>query len=231
MRVSSRQSTRSARARISRGLRGVLALAVLLAVVAVPAPGSVASAKPKLSVTVSQTTGLINQVVQVSWSGFPKKGGIFIYQCKADPKSFDDCYHVPAGANESSGNGYTDPAAQGSGSAAFEVRPAAQLPDLGCGPTVDCSLLVGSITSPWPTDGGTPPRSVLVPLTFGNTPSDCPQLANLDVRTEGEAAAGNAMYLWKVLRCTGPTRCRSTTRRPARSARSRICCTGSSTSR
>ena len=77
--------------------------------VTVPAPG----AGPGASVTVSKTTGLVNQTVLVSWQGFRPSSDsrlanagdsldvnterpVRVYQCRtADPQSSSDCYGSP----------------------------------------------------------------------------------------------------------------------------------------
>ena len=97
--------------------------------------------------TVSPGDDLRNEVVRVTWSGFRPTFpdgtyGVQIYQCKANPTRLADCNVADAFPAAAEGNkliGFTSE--DGTGSIDFEVRPAAQLPELGCSKANPCSLL------------------------------------------------------------------------------------------
>lgn len=170
-------------------------------------PG-VAHADAGRAVTLSQATDLINQVVTVSWSGFRPtlSNGNFntiILQCKVNPTSLADCYTANPYPDPADGNrvlGITD--SSGSGSVSFEVRPAANLPQLNCSRTNPCSIMV------YENDGvdfgsGLPSTATFAQLDFAPSIADCPPVTNFDVRLDGSASAAQLFYRWAAGKCVG----------------------------
>jgi ABC-type phosphate transport system substrate-binding protein len=183
----------------------VLAIVAASATASVVAPSAGAAAR---TLTVTPATGLINQAVQVSWTGFNPTtdtglNQVIILQCKANPTSLADCYTqapFPSSANGNEiVNGVTH--ANHTGTARFEIRPTAQLPDLGCDQSHPCSVLAyeNQVVAP----GKLPSLSATAPITFARSQADCPDPTNLDVRTEGEASGNPLLYNWAAQRCTG----------------------------
>jgi hypothetical protein len=120
--------------------------------------------KTASTVTVSQTTSLVNQTIQVSWTGFTPSGTggspvytasgidypVMIAQCRGtDPKIPDDCYDAtnggsPAtfGADGPGNTSYAITEPNGTGTADILLFTSVQNQWLGCGPTTACSLVV-----------------------------------------------------------------------------------------
>jgi ABC-type phosphate transport system substrate-binding protein len=211
-----------------RVLAVVLAVASLLSIVysvpvtasgPVPAAMESAAAAARDSSTGTGTDGragaaspgteLVNEVVTVSWSGFTptlSNGlfGVILLQCSAAPTSFADCF--TAGAFPQVTNGtvvQAITAADGTGSARIEVRPAAYLPSLACSNTKPCSILVYENDGvPVPT-GGLPARHAIVPLSFARSQADCPPVFDFDVRVDGSATSAELFYRWASDLCQG----------------------------
>jgi hypothetical protein len=203
----------TARGKRSRA-RVIAAMVVALASVTVVAHARAARAAGTPQVTVTPNSGLQDQVVQLSWSGFAPTDTIAgtdtvsVYQCKGDPKTLDDCYvdkRPSAGGTDVNGTG--DDGAQtnpdGTGSDQIEVRPASYLPVLDCTAAAPCSIVVfvndGSIPAP----GHLPNNAIVVPISFAKSPSDCPRVPAPDVTTEGSASTSHALYTWSAQMCTG----------------------------
>jgi ABC-type phosphate transport system substrate-binding protein len=192
-----------------RLLLASLVLAVATATTFVVVPRS--DAAPPHTLTVTPPTGLVNQVVQVRWSGFNPTtvagASVTLYQCKAAPASLADCYTVirpPAGGDpEGSGfeNGVTN--ADGTGSASLEVRPALDLPVLGCTATHACSIVAFENDGQPIPPNGLPATAVTAPLQFAPSPTDCPHVGTPDVTTLGEESAQAALYSWSAQVCNG----------------------------
>jgi hypothetical protein len=120
--------------------------------------------KTASTVTVSQTTNLVNQTIQVNWTGFTPSGTggspvynssgtdypVMIAQCRgADPKIPDDCYDAtnggsPAtfGADGPGNTSYAITEPNGTGSAEILLFTSVQNQWLNCGPSVPCSLVI-----------------------------------------------------------------------------------------
>ena len=84
-------------------------------------------------------SSLTDQAVTVSWSGFTPTTPeglhqVIIVQCTEDPSSLADCFTEAPFPSSADGNQVVNGVtrADGTGSVRFEVRPAAQLPSLGC---------------------------------------------------------------------------------------------------
>jgi ABC-type phosphate transport system substrate-binding protein len=203
--------TRSIRSRVARPRAVAAPLFAVLALVAASATTAVIASSAGAAtrtLTVTPATGLINQAVQVSWTGFNPTtdtglNQVIILQCKAHPTSLADCYTqapFPSSANGNEiVNGVTH--ADHTGTARFEIRPTAQLPDLGCDQSHPCSVLAyeNQVVAP----GKLPSLSATAPITFAHSQADCPDPTNLDVRTEGEASGNPLLYNWAAQRCTG----------------------------
>jgi ABC-type phosphate transport system substrate-binding protein len=203
--------TRTNQALPSRALRAVAALlGVTMLVsgvalfVATPVRAQVAR-----QLSVEPSTGLVNEVVRVSWQGFTPTAqsgdhSVIVMQCSANPTSLDDCFRgepfpaIPEGTILIGKTG-TD----GTGSVLFEVRPAANLPALDCSAQAPCSILAfENFGQPVPPDG-LPETSVTAPLTFARSRADCPEITGFDVRADGEASAASVFYGWAAQRCQG----------------------------
>ncbi|HEY1737068.1 MAG TPA: hypothetical protein VGI86_00070 [Acidimicrobiia bacterium] len=163
-----------------------------------------------LTAQVDPATGIVNQVVQVSWAGFQPTDqlgnyDVLVYQCVANPKTLTDCFTAPPYPNAAGGNSVVNAVtgADGTGNTFFEVRNSSVLPQLNCSSTSSCSLLV------WENDGTPPPSdalpatSVVVPIAFARSSNDCPVPNGFDVRAEGEASGSNLFYNWIGQLCQG----------------------------
>ena len=117
--------------------------------------------KTASTVTVSQVKGLVNQMVQVSWTGFTPSSKlayentqtdypVMLAECKGtNPKSPDDCYDATNGGEPAAfgkygpGNtSYATTTAQGTGKADILLFTNVQNQFLGCNATTPCSLVV-----------------------------------------------------------------------------------------
>jgi ABC-type phosphate transport system substrate-binding protein len=167
------------------------------------------SAAARRSVNVSPAADLANEVVRVRWSGFtPTEAdgdfAVVVMQCPARPAALEDCFAAEPYPQIQEGTrilGRTD--ADGTGAALFEVRPAANLPQLDCSQTKPCSLVVYENDGVPVPPGSLPPSAVVAPLRFAKSQSDCPPVAGFDLRAEGEASAAPLFYSWAAQRCSG----------------------------
>lgn len=183
-----------------------------------PDPGSAVRAAGRDASTVSDgarsatvTPGVLltNEVVTVSWSGFPPTlrdgtNGVIVMQCSAAPTSLADCYTAeafPSVLNGTRADGVTG--ADGTGSTQVEVRPAANLPELACSTTTPCSLLVYVNDGQAFPDDGLPAVHLAVPLTFAPSQADCPPVTDFDVRIDGSATSAALFYSWAGELCLG----------------------------
>lgn len=117
--------------------------------------------KTASTVTVSQTKNLVNQMIQVSWTGFTPSGQIaydntatdypvMIAECKGlNPKTPDDCYDATNGGTPASfgkygpGNAsYGTTTADGTGKADILLFTDVQNQFLACDQHTPCSLVV-----------------------------------------------------------------------------------------
>jgi ABC-type phosphate transport system substrate-binding protein len=176
-----------------------------------PAPRSpvTASGTGGRSATVSPGVELSNEVVNVSWSGFRPTTQqnvytVIVMQCKANPVSLDDCFSAEPFPNLTNGNRLLDfTAADGTGSAQFEVRPASNLPQLACSATNPCSILVYENDALPIQAGGLPSARVVIPISFALSQADCPDITDFDVRADGSATSASLFYSWAARICQG----------------------------
>lgn len=195
------------RKRFARVLATIVGVAMLMAAtglaIAPPATSQVGR-----TATVSPDGGLANDVVTVRWEGFRPTTGLGLYsvivlQCRANPTSLDDCFtdapfpQLGEGSRQLASTG-----PDGRGSTPFEVRPAANLPSLGCSETNPCSILVFENDGVPPPDGALHPTSVVVPIAFARSQADCPPVRDFDVRIDGAASAAPMFYRWAAQLCT-----------------------------
>jgi len=195
------------RNRFTRVLAMTAGAAMLLAatglVIAPPATSQVGR-----TATASPDGELANDVVTVSWEGFRPTTGLGLYsvvvlQCRANPTSVNDCFTAAPFPQLGEGSrklATTGP--DGRGSTPFEVRPAANLPSLGCSETNPCSILVFENDGVPPPDGALHPTSVVVPISFARSQADCPPVRDFDVRVDGAASAAPMFYRWAAQLCT-----------------------------
>jgi ABC-type phosphate transport system substrate-binding protein len=159
--------------------------------------------------SASPGTELVNEVVTVSWSGFTPTQtnglfGVILLQCSAAPTSFADCFTAEAFPQVTNGTVVqATTAADGTGSARIEVRPAAYLPSLGCSNTTPCSILVYENDGVPVPAGGLPARHAVVPLSFARSQADCPPVFDFDVRVDGSATSAELFYRWASDLCQG----------------------------
>jgi ABC-type phosphate transport system substrate-binding protein len=194
----------------------VVSLTVLATAGEGPAGASQPAARDRVGITTDgrsgaaePSTGLRNEVVRVSWSGFTptQQNGIFavgVMQCRANPQSFDDCYTIDAFPSILNGNrvqGRT--AADGTGSTQIEIRPTANLPFLACSAANPCSILVYEIDGLSVPPDRLPGRNVVIPITFARSQADCPPVFDFDVRVDGSATSAELFYAWAAAVCTG----------------------------
>jgi ABC-type phosphate transport system substrate-binding protein len=94
-------------------------------------------------------------------------------------------------------------AADGTGSAQFEVRPASNLPQLACSATNPCSILVYENDALPIQAGSLPAARVVIPITFAPSQADCPTITDFDVRVDGSATSAGLFYAWAARICQG----------------------------
>ena len=159
--------------------------------------------------TVTPGVDLSNEVINISWSGFRPTTQqniytVIILQCKANPVSLADCFSAEPFPDLANGNRLLDStAADGTGSAQFEVRPASNLPQLGCSATNPCSMLVYENDALPILAGSLPDARVVIPITFAPSQADCPTITDFDVRVDGSATSAGLFYSWAARICQG----------------------------
>ena len=159
--------------------------------------------------TVTPGVDLSNEVINISWSGFRPTTQqniytVIILQCKANPVSLADCFTAEPFPDLANGNRLLDStAADGTGSAQFEVRPASNLPQLGCSATNPCSMLVYENDALPIQAGSLPDARVVIPITFAPSQADCPTITDFDVRVDGSATSAGLFYSWAARICQG----------------------------
>jgi ABC-type phosphate transport system substrate-binding protein len=176
-----------------------------------PAPRSpvTASGTGGRSATVAPGVNLSNEVINISWSGFRPTTQqniytVIIMQCKANPVSLADCFLAEPFPDLANGNRLLDStAADGTGSAQFEVRPASNLPQLDCSATNPCSILVYENDALPIQAGSLPAARVVIPITFAPSQADCPTITDFDVRVDGSATSAGLFYAWAAQICQG----------------------------
>jgi ABC-type phosphate transport system substrate-binding protein len=152
---------------------------------------------------------LSNEVINISWSGFRPTTQqniytVIILQCKANPVSLADCFLAEPFPDLANGNRLLDStAADGTGSAQFEVRPASNLPQLDCSATNPCSILVYENDALPIQAGSLPAARVVIPITFAPSQADCPTITDFDVRVDGSATSAGLFYAWAAQICQG----------------------------
>ena len=180
-------------------------------VFAEPAPRSsvTATGTDGRSGTVSPGVDLSNEVINISWSGFRPTTQqniytVIILQCKANPVSLADCFTAEPFPDLANGNRLLEStAADGTGSAQFEVRPASNLPQLACSATNPCSMLVYENDALPIQAGSLPAARVVIPITFASSQADCPTITDFDVRVDGSATSAGLFYSWAARICQG----------------------------
>jgi ABC-type phosphate transport system substrate-binding protein len=176
-----------------------------------PAPRNpvTASGTGGRSATVAPGVNLSNEVINISWSGFRPTTQqniytVIIMQCKANPVSLADCFTAEPFPDLANGNRLLDStAADGTGSAQFEVRPASNLPQLDCSATNPCSILVYENDALPIQAGSLPAARVVIPITFAPSQADCPTITDFDVRVDGSATSAGLFYAWAAQICQG----------------------------
>ncbi len=159
--------------------------------------------------TVSPGVDLSNEVINISWSGFRPTTQqniytVIILQCEANPVSLADCFTAEPFPDLANGNRLLDStAADGTGSAEFEVRPASNLPQLACSATNPCSILVYENDALPVQPGSLPAARVVIPITFAPSQADCPTITDFDVRVDGSATSAGLFYAWAAQICQG----------------------------
>jgi ABC-type phosphate transport system substrate-binding protein len=152
---------------------------------------------------------LSNEVINISWSGFRPTTQqniytVIILQCKANPVTLADCFLAEPFPDLANGNRLLDStAADGTGSAQFEVRPASNLPQLDCSATNPCSILVYENDALPIQAGSLPAARVVIPITFAPSQADCPTITDFDVRVDGSATSAGLFYAWAAQICQG----------------------------
>lgn len=186
----------------------VVALVIACSWIFVPNSEHRALAETRV-VTVTPSVGLVNQVIEVSWSGFRQTQpngdySVVVYQCRANPQSLADCFTAdpyPALQEGTRQIGRTGP--DGTGRVEFEVRPAANLPLLGCSESTPCSIVAFENDGVAPPTGALPSTAVVAPIQFARSQADCPRVTDFDVRTDGSASAAPLLYGWAAQMCGG----------------------------
>ena len=193
---------------------GALAVGIGLLVTCVPALVPLGDAAGEVRadgrvVVVEPAADLANEVVLVRWEGFRPTlvdgtNAVIVLQCVAEPVTLDDCFNgEPYPALDEGTRQIGRTGSDGTGSLEFEIRPATQLPALGCTSLEPCSILVyenDGIPAP---EGGLPATAVVAPLTFARSTADCPLVFDFDLRSDGSASSAPAMYQWAAETCDG----------------------------
>ncbi|MET7297610.1 hypothetical protein [Embleya sp. NPDC005575] len=226
---------------------GVIALCVaLLAGWLGVVAGSAGAAEPgRPAVTVSQSTNLVNQRILVKWTGFTLAAGtnsVVVMQCKGTSPQPRDCWaprwtekgeevkqpdSVPPGASTKQTGLPT--AADGSGQAWIQVRPALRLPELGCSDRQVCSIVVFVTPAEGSTASSFKPlenvelglsygpkdtemalafaagQYALTPLSFVPAPDACPGMEHPDLSVNGAGEFTQAGSSWVFGLCTART--------------------------
>ncbi|HSA50580.1 MAG TPA: hypothetical protein VLH10_10785 [Yinghuangia sp.] len=155
---------------------GVLAvvMAILLGSVsgfAVMAGSAAAEELPGPEVTLSQSTGLVNQRIKVSWSGLVENEyAVTITQCRGTVPSAATC----DGVNNQAALGQNHRAKYGGNGSAGEewlqVRPAEDRPELGCNESTPCIVAAVVRAHPQATVDDFIPANVSVGGAYANIP-------------------------------------------------------------
>jgi hypothetical protein len=188
-------------------------LSWLLCSLAAFAPATTAgAAKAPPAVTIAPMANLGSQVVDVSWSGFPRTNtqtldyAVDVLQCPYPVIGLPDyqaagCYNVlPFGSPDHSIGSYQTgllTAKDGTGRALFEVRAGQDLPSLNCSQSNVCSIVVRAYAFQ------KPDVTVVTAIRFGPSFNDCPIVGTPDIKTSGESSANRVMQAWAAHRCTG----------------------------
>ena len=220
---------RWARRVLALGGAASLAAGVLLAAAASRSPASATSRSPAVTVqgphmwdpahgkpfanpstvTVSQTSNLVNQMVHVSWTGFTPSSTplydaaatdypVMVAECRgANPASLNDCYGGNNGGVQGAfgpdgpmNTAYATTAGNGTGQVDIQVLTSLENQFLGCDQNHSCSLVV------LPAQGGnvfvTPPKctdhsvdiggSAVGQLAFSTAHGQCSWLTRIVVR-------------------------------------------------
>ena len=205
--LRSNTPTRVRIASLKAVLAGFGALLMVAGLTVFVAPG--AGSQPPRTLTVTPSTELGNNVVEVTWTGFrPTTGSgqnsVLVYQCKANPASLGDCFDAAPFPEIAEGSRQVARTAEdGTGRTVFEVRPAANLPVLACSQTNPCSILAFENDGVPIPEGELHPTSVVAPISFARSQADCPKVSNFDVRLDGASSAAPALYGWAAQLCTG----------------------------
>lgn len=226
---------------------GVIALCVaLLAGWSSVVAGSTSAAEPsRPAVTVSQQANLVNQRILVKWTGFTIAAGthsVVVMQCKGTAPKPRDCWAprwtengqetsqpdgMPPGASTKQTGLPT--AADGSGQAWIQVRPALRLPELGCSDKQACSIAVFVMPDETSTAAVFRPKqnielglsygpkdteiemafaagqAAFAPLSFVPAPDACPGMVHPDLSVNGTGEFTQAGSSWVFGLCSAKT--------------------------
>ncbi len=143
-----------------------------------------------MSATVAPGTGLYNnQVVNLSWSGFPAGGAVYVEECASNATSLDKCVRPPGDFTEFVSD------TNGSGLVRYSIVEG-PLGSFTCDANVghDCSLVL--MTAPPDLNSG--PH---VQLKWAPDQGPCPGAKGLPVGGEGASPAAYTMYAWEADGC------------------------------
>jgi len=140
--------------------------------------------------TVAPGTGLYNnQVVNLSWSGFPAGGAVYVEECASNATSLDKCVRPSGDFTEFVSD------TNGSGLVRYSIVEG-PLGSFTCDANVghDCSLVL--MTAPPDLNSG--PH---VQLKWAPDQGPCPGAKGLPVGGEGASPAAYTMYAWEADGC------------------------------
>jgi hypothetical protein len=143
-----------------------------------------------MSATVAPATGLYNnQVVNLSWSGFPAGGAVYVRECASNATDLDKCVQPPGDFAELVSD------ENGSGLVRYSIVEG-PLGNFTCDAEVgdDCSLFL--MTAPPDVNSG--PH---VQLKWAPDQGPCPGANGPPVGGEGAAPAAYTMYAWEAAGC------------------------------
>jgi phosphate transport system substrate-binding protein len=155
---------------------------------------------PTPTLTATPNSGLEDgQFVVVSFSGFPPGSAYDFRQCTANPTDVDtDCTAIVPGLTvvlDATGAGQTFVPVYSDADSALEDQ--AGTAEIICDNTTPCSL--DAMSDPDNLATGT-----LVPITFGQSPGDCPPPGLNGIVGAGASSAYRAIYTWESAVCQPP---------------------------
>jgi ABC-type phosphate transport system substrate-binding protein len=178
---------------------GTCALISVAGVTQVPVVAHATTPTPTL--TATPNSGLEDgQFVVVSFANFPPGSAYDFRQCIASPVNVDtDCTSIVQGLTvvlDATGAGQTFVPVYSDADSALEDQAGTN--EIVCNNTTPCTL--DAMSDPDNLATGT-----LIPITFGQSPGDCPPPGINGIVGAGASSAYRAIYTWESAVCQPPT--------------------------